>query len=528
MIYWDEPDESATGLGMRVLRYLSVLMWFLPGAPAEQADPSAPAGTLEGEVRDDHGPVAAARVRYKGTAISTVTDAAGRFQLPRRRPGGRLTAWKEGYFIAGAEADASPLVLHLHPLPAEDFEDYAWVDPSPDPAGAHNCANCHGAIYREWRASGHSRSASGRRFRNLYEGTDWQGRPGVGWSLLADYPDAAGVCTACHAPTVPFSEPAYFDLRQVKGVPAEGVHCDYCHKVADAPTDNLGRTHGRFGLLLRRPRQGQLFFGPLDDVDRGEDVFAALYRESRYCASCHEGTVLGVPAYTTWSEWLESPARRQGKQCQTCHMTPSGSLTNIAPGKGGIERDPQTLGNHRFFAGSQADMLRRCLVLQVELRRQENQVQAEVEVRAEDVGHRVPTGFPDRQVVLVVEGLDASGQRGLPAEGPQLEAAMGPALAGRAGRLYVKLLSDSHGRRPVPFWRARTEVNDSRLRPGQPDRSSYRFPAETAQVRVRLLHRKFWQQTADDKGWPGNDLVIFDQLMPVVQAGTTRWSSRGP
>src|SRR5262249_5779942 len=148
-------------------------------------------------------------------------------------------------------------------------------------------------------------------------------------------------------------------------------------------------THGRFGLTLLRPAHGQLFFGPLDDVDRGEDAYVPLYRRSRYCASCHEAIVFGVQVYSTYSEWRESPASREGKQCQTCHMAPTGTLTNIAPGKGGIERDPRTLGNHRFFAGSQEEMLRRCLRVTLELSSVPDGTRADVVVTAEDVGHRV-------------------------------------------------------------------------------------------------------------------------------------------
>ena len=54
-------------------------------------------------------------------------------------------------------------------------------------------------------------------------------------------------------------------------------------------------------------------------------------------------------------------ARREGKECQSCHTAPTGRLTNLAPGKGGVERDPRTLGNHAFVADSLDDMLRRCL-----------------------------------------------------------------------------------------------------------------------------------------------------------------------
>src|SRR5207244_3382643 len=155
-------------------------------------------------------------------------------------------------------------------------------------------------------------------------------------------------------------------------------------------------------LRLLRPREGQLFFGPLDDVDRGEDAYSPLYRDSRYCASCHEGVVFGVHVYSTYSEWQDSPARRQGLHCQSCHMAPTGRLTNLAPGHGGIDRDPRTLGNHRFFRGSQAQMLRACVRVATSLRRERGEVRAEVCVRAEGVGHRVPTGFIDRHLLLVV------------------------------------------------------------------------------------------------------------------------------
>ena len=250
-------------------------------------------------------------------------------------------------------------------------------------------------------------------------------------------------------------------------------------------------------------------------MDRGEDAFAPLSRESRYCASCHEGTVFGVHAYSTYTEWLSSPAARDGKQCQTCHMAPTGILTNIAPGKGGIQRDPATLANHRFFAGSQADMLRRSLHVSSSAARQQEVVRVEVEVSAENVGHHVPTGFVDRNLVLVVQGLDDAG-RSLPAlKGATLPRVAGAAWTGGAGRLYARLLKDFDGHSPVPFWRADPAASDSRLRPGQPDCSSYVFPGGVQRVRVRLLYRRFWPEVAERKSWPDNEMVIVDQTVAV-------------
>src|SRR6185312_5640743 len=135
------------------------------------------------------------------------------------------------------------------------------------------------------------------------------------------------------------------------------------------------------------------------DVDRGEDAYSPFYRDSRYCAACHEGNVFGVSVYTTYSEWLASPAKRQGKHCQHCHMKPTGKLHNFAPGAGGIDRDPMTLGNHSFWDGSQGAMLRRCLKLDVT----RDGPTLTVSLTAAGVGHRVPTGFVERQLLLVVE-----------------------------------------------------------------------------------------------------------------------------
>jgi hypothetical protein len=435
-----------------------------------------------------------------------------------------VTAAHEGSFIAGAPAGQRPLSLRLTPLPTADCERYDWVGPDPDPQQPHNCGNCHGEVHREWSLSGHARSLNNPHFRNLYAGSDAQGRPRVGWGLLLDNPDGAGVCTSCHAPTLSFDDPAYYDLRQATGPAARGVHCDYCHKVAGVRGEP-GRTHGRFGLELLRPAlpsnpppsgeegrvRGQLFFGPLDDVDRGEDVYAPLYRRSRYCATCHEGTIFGVHVYGTYSEWLDSPAWRQGKQCQTCHMAPTGTLTNLAPGKGGIPRDPATLGNHRFFAGSQEAMLRRCLHITATWRRTDIGLTAEVTVLAADVGHRVPTGFVDRQLLLVVEALAADGTLVAPRSGPVLPPEAGKDLAGRPGRLYAKLLHDFDGHSPAPFWRANPDARDNRLVPNEPDRLELTFPAEVDHLRVRLLYRRFWQQVADSKGWTDNEIVVADE-----------------
>ncbi len=489
------------------------------GRPVARPEPDAPtapaAAELTGRVLDADGPVAGATVHFQAKRGSTTTDADGRFHLAPDAGAAHVVAWKDGFFIGFARPDAAPLDILLKRLPAADNAAYRWLDPGPDGPEDQSCARCHAEIYAEWSAGGHSRSATGRHFRNLYKGADWSGKPGVGWSLLDEHPTGAGVCTSCHAPAVSDDDPAQFDLREVRGEAARGVHCDYCHKIAGLGDGTIGLTHGRFNLRLLRPSKGQVFFGPLDDATRGDDAYSPFYHDSRYCASCHEGVVFGVHVYSTYSEWRDGPAYKQGRQCQDCHMAPTGRMRNIAPGKGGVERDPATLANHIFFDGGRDAMLRACLRAAVDCRRQADGVRATVRLGTEGAGHRVPTGFIDRQLILVVEGEDAAGKLVSARAGPRLPSAVGKELVGRAGKLYAKLLHDFDGHSPVPFWRADPEAVDTRLEPARADETAYDFPPQTVRVRVRVLYRRFWAETARAKGWPDEDVSVLQRDVSV-------------
>jgi hypothetical protein len=502
---------------MRFYISLAVAFFILVGVFALLVPHAHPTQKLSGRVLSGNEPVEGATVRFQGHILSALSKSDGAFALPvLSHSSSRITACKEGFFIGSCSADADPLIVKLTRLPANDNENYAWVQPNPDPARSQNCGNCHREIYEEWSASSHACSATNRRFLNLYDGTDWQGRPHAGWSLRDDHPDGIGVCNACHAPTAPFDA----DLRSLTGDTVHGVHCDFCHKIVDASTGHVGFTHGRYGFELLRPSQGQIFFGPLDDVDRGEDAYSPLYRESRYCASCHEGVVFGVPVYTTYSEWLESPAGKEGKQCQTCHMAPTGEMTNIAPGKGGIERDPGTLANHRFFAPSQIEMLRRSLRVSAQASSGVGFVQVTIRIHADEVGHRVPTGFVDRNLLLVVEAFSPDGKSVPPSGGPTIPAFADHEWLGKAGKVYAKRLIDFDGNSPVPFWRAKPEVEDTRLIPGQAETLQWHFPPGSNRFRVHLIYRGFWPETAKAKNWPSNDLVVTNlEFSAIANAG---------
>ncbi len=462
------------------------------------------ASAIDGTVNYSDGPVAEARVGWQGEAERVTTDVLGRFRLPLSSKSNRIIATKPGYRIASISGSDHPANLRLQSLPAHDDDEYGWIDPHPDPAHANNCANCHTEIYREWRSSAHANAATNPKFLGLFT------PDAKTWNARIEHPDGSAVCAKCHAPTLD-SPTLEYDIREARGVAKSGIHCDYCHKVADAPTDKFGTRFGRDGLELLRPAKGDtLTFGPLDDAVRpGESfAFAPVYKESRYCASCHEGIVFGVHAYGTYSEWLESPAKKQGKQCQDCHMAPTGKMTNIAPGKGGIERNPKTLASHHMPGGT-LEMLRQSLRLQARAGAGRT---LDVEITAERVGHRVPTGFVDRQLVLVVAAVDARGKRVDLLEGSRLPKSVGK-WSGMGGMLYAKQLVGEKERTPTPFWLPVRREMDTRLQPERSDHRAFVFAAAAERVTVQLWYRRFWQEVADARGWTDNDVLVHEVVL---------------
>ena len=471
------------------------------------------AASISGFVLGKNGPIPNARVRVQGQADFVLSDRDGRFVLSA--PASEravITAAKPGYLIEGATV-ADELKITLRRLPEEDDEHYQWTDPRPDAGGGENCGNCHQQIFDEWQESEHAHTVTNRRFLSMMDGTDWEGAPGHGWSLKADYPNAEAVCSACHAPTHDaISLDAWPTHDSVAG---QGVHCDFCHKIQEVPANGVGFAHGRLGVDLLRSQTQMVIFGPLDDVDRGFESYSPLQSESRYCAACHEGVLLGVHVYSTYSEWLDSPARQQGKDCQSCHMKPTGKMTDFAPDMGGIARDPATLASHTFMPGGRLTMLKKCVSEKIAVERADGHVRVDVELAANDVGHRVPTGFVDRHLVLVVLARDHEGNPLNPLQGPVLPSWF-HSDSGLAGLLFAKQLADEDGNMPVPFWSEGANIRaDTRLISGQLHQSTFLFPVETTQVQIMLRYRRTWEFVAEVKKWPENDIVVFDRTIHV-------------
>ena len=498
--------------------------------------------TISGLVRDSQGqPLSGATVRIKASGAFTATDAAGRFTLTGFAPSFRfrVTAWKDGYYVAGADAWPwdSTVEIALSPYAVPDNHDYAWILPAVEnrsrieegltvsrlaiasyiPSDTISgfltenlelgCRDCHGqTINDQWVSGAHALGLSNARFKTMYNGTNLSGaqsplttytthrdygriplrpdenQPYYGPGFKLDFPDNAGNCATCHLPTSATESPYDADANEVTGVDSQGSHCDFCHKIAAVRLDpSTGLPYenmpGIMSIELMRPSpERQIFFGPYDDVDVGPDTFLPLMKQSEICAPCHQASFWGVPIYQSFAEWLASPYPAEGKTCQSCHMKPDGVATNFAPGRGGLERDPGTIPTHVFPGASDETLLQNTAEMKVSTVENGDRLMVTVSVTNTEGGHHIPTDSPLRQIFVVVTATDKQGNK-LPLEtGPVLPDWAGD-LAGEPGVYFAKILEQlwTEVSPTGAYWTQTRLIEDTRLPARETDSSTYVF-----------------------------------------------------
>ncbi len=549
----------ALGLLVMAAFACSVFLW-------QAETPAASGDAISGQVLDEHGPVAGANVRIQGDKKTVLTDKSGNFLLSGLPVGAKvnISAWKDGYYCALQENVTHPkkgIQLKLIRYQLGDNKAYEWLPPE----GIKNaCVDCHNpAIIAMSLQDPHLKAAANPRFLTMYYGTDTQGnqssrtrydkgrgvwkhlvvpwppdpaQPYYGPGYQLDFPGTTGNCTACHIPGAALSRPV--DPRTVKGADKYGVHCDFCHKIADTKMDPVTRMPflrfpGVHSLDIRRPftndkERPQLFFGTFaDDNVPTEDTNLPLLRESQYCAPCHYGVFWSTVVYNSYGEWLKSPyadpKSGKAKTCQECHM-PSPTIykgkaiTNVAPGKGGIERDPAAIHNHNMTVDT--ELLRNSLTMDASARMQNGKVVVDVTLTNDKTGHHIPTDSPLRHLILLVEAKDSRGRVLKQVVGPKLPEWCGVGKAkkghygGLPGKAYAKLLKEKWTEvfPTGAYWNHTELVSDNRLAAFATDASTYAFtpPADggKAAITVTLLHRRAFINLMEQKKWDVPDIVM--------------------
>ncbi len=518
--------------------------------------------------------MADAVVRVQATANETRSDAAGRFSLGGLVPGQPITvtAWAPGYFIRAADEHrpgATDARIQLDRHAQADNPAYAWVSAFAASGDKASCENCHSDAahpaaalpFDAWRRDAHSGSAANVRFLTMYTGADVQGRmspsarfgesrrfggteplvpdpalPYYGPGFRLDYPYVTGSCAACHVPAGALSTAYGADPTNVTGVGAEGVTCDLCHKIWDLRLKSGSGLPGRDkpgvqSYVFRRPPAGhQLFAGPLDDVAPGEDTYSSLQLRSEYCAGCHYGVFWDTTVYNSFGEWRDSPYSdpASGQTCQDCHMPRGQSTRFAAPGKGGLERDRNSIATHQMRGITDPAFMRGAVTVASRAWREGAGIRASVTITNSRTGHAVPTDSPLRQIILLVRALDAQGMDLAQTDGPTVPEWGGlgePAAgyyAGLPGTGYAKVLQEFRSLLAPTgaYWNPTRVLSDNRIRPFGADTTRYAFaapPVGAATVQVTLLYRRAFIALADQKGWSDDDLVLHEQSIPVEE-----------
>lgn len=551
---------------------------------AVQQTPLPP--TLSGTVTNADGPVAGAVVQIQATPNMAKTDENGVFTLSDiewTQPI-ILTAWSAGHYVGWVELDPDTpdwldeeIVITLNPIPEVDNTDYPWFS-FEGVEGSASCGLCH-REYEEWQADLHSQSAINPRFITMYTGTDIEGHenqpvrwgtegkalppdlslPYYGPGYQLDNPGRTGNCATCHTPLAstsptnqncswsgchtsttiersPNAIPQPASPLSLSGDAAEGITCDFCHKIGDVILDEetqlpLPDMPGILSMKLYRPAEGeQIFFGTLIDVNR-RDTYLPLQAESAFCAPCHYGVFGGVVGvgtvtggtviYNSYGEWLESPYSDPdtGLTCQQCHMLPVDENWFVFPEEGGLERDYVELHNHTMPGAADENLLQNSVTMVSNAERVDDQIQVEVSITNDKTGHHIPTDAPIRSMILVVEVLDANGNVLELSEGPVNPDYSGN-YGGLPGKTFAKVLRDEWtGEAPTgAYWRPVTIVEDTRLAALATDSTHYIFNSPdggAVTVNVQLIFRRAFAELMEQKGWDDPDIIMEEMSIQV-------------
>jgi hypothetical protein len=186
------------------------------------------------------------------------------------------------------------------PIPVRDEPPASWstIEKSLLPK---DCGTCHPAQLADWQTTLHSKAMS----------------PGlIGQIIAKDRPSFTKSCYHCHAPMTE-------QLKKIKSgkewVTNEnyneelrnmGVGCVVCHL-------RNNKVHGP------PPKDGNA--RDMSALPHGGFEIEPDFQSAKFCSACHQfpaswNQLNGKLLENTYEEWKASPAAKEGKTCQSCHM----------------------------------------------------------------------------------------------------------------------------------------------------------------------------------------------------------------
>lgn len=345
------------------------------------------------------------------------------------------------------------------------------------PESAEVCGRCHRAIHEAWRGSVHARAMESRLFQDALELAETD--------LGAE---TRRTCLACHAPVAV----RIGDLGLRRKVSWEGVTCDYCHSIQDVSLNN--------GNPVAKVQFSLVKSGPLKEANSNghATAFAEVFTSARICAPCHEyKNALGFPVLATYTEWNNSRAAKEGKQCQSCHMYQVAG--NVVDPR--IQRTREARINLHQMPGSHSiEQLNKTIGATLATAREGGQLRVTVEVANRAAGHSVPTGSALRRLVLDVTADCYDGQHF------------------RGERVYRRVVADQQGKEikleHYAMVRSAKVLSDTRLAADEKRTEVFNFPVPAGvQTQVKATLWYFYSPLAPES----QQRVTFLTLQKLVR-----------
>ena len=373
---------------------------------------------------------------------------------------------------------------------------------SNDWTNSTKCKSCHSEIFNQWANSNHKNLVESNPYYMVMESIagEVEGEDFKQWCMSCHNPSAltTGLTKTSHSmndnslSNTLFEKDAktLVDTYQKHGNSRleEGVSCLTCHRITEATSQGNASYNIELTNRKKYPFEddesttgeylGHKFINAKPNVHK-ESYMKPLYKDSKYCASCHDETspITNKQIVSTFKEWEASPYnnkedKTKNKSCIDCHMTyleddKFKPLKGISTDGGSVKNDVKVhyfAGSNHFLAGLKdkkneeqiLQLLRTSAKLDVNIKNN----QLLVGVQNVGAGHHLPTGVADfRELWLDITITDSKGEivfsSGKLDKNGDLQADARP---------FMKVFGDIDGN-PVGllFWKYEKLLSDTRI-----------------------------------------------------------------
>ncbi|MCK5110097.1 MAG: hypothetical protein KAQ94_01160 [Arcobacteraceae bacterium] len=381
---------------------------------------------------------------------------------------------------------------------------------SEDWTNSAKCKSCHEEIFNQWADSNHKNITSANPYYMVSEAlaAEDKGEEFRQWCMGCHNPSAVTTkqSKTSHGMDGNFLSNEMFEkgaktlLNEFKKHGnfrlEEGVSCVACHRITEA--SSKGNASYSLDLTNRKKYTfedsssdtgrwlSEKFINSKPEVHK-KSYSKELYKESKYCASCHNEFLpsflskSGKKVVSTFDEWEKSPFNNpkdpsKHKTCIDCHMTnlENGDFSPLKgqSTKGGkIKKDIKVhyfSGSNHFLSGLKSkthedqtiQLLKTSAKLDVDIK----DGKLIVGVKNVGAGHHLPTGVADfRELWLDITVKDKDGQIVFQSGKLKKDGDLG-----KEARVFMKVFGDKNGE-PVGllFWRYEKLLSDTRIPSGE-------------------------------------------------------------